>query len=64
MSSSTQPSLEQIFRPTDQINHMRQSSLVRLPTNAFTILEPRDQEIGELYVVHKCRGTDFEAPKL
>ena len=28
-------------------------------TNPFTILEPRDQEIGEFYVVQ-----DLEAPKL
>ena len=31
------------------------------PTNAFTILEPQDQEIGELYAVPECRVTDFEA---
>ena len=35
-----------------------------LPTNPFTILEPQDQEIGELYVVQERRATDFEAPKL
>ena len=34
------------------------------PTNPFIILEPRDQEIGEFYVVEERRATDFEAPKL
>ena len=34
------------------------------PTNTFTILEPQDQEIGELYAVQECRVTDFEAAKL
>ena len=34
------------------------------PTKPFTILEPRDQEIGEFYVVQKRRATGFEAPKL
>ena len=37
---------------------------IRHPTNRFTILEPHDQEIGENYVAHKRRVTDFEAPKL
>ena len=35
-----------------------------IPTNPFTILQPQDQEIGELYVAQKHRATDFEAPKL
>ena len=35
-----------------------------IPTNLFPILEPRDQEIGELYVVQDHRATDFEATKL
>ena len=33
-------------------------------TGPFTILEPRDQGIGEFYVVQERRETDFEAPKL
>ena len=33
-------------------------------TNTFTISEPRNQEIGEFYVVQERRATDFEAPKL
>ena len=36
----------------------------QLPKDPFTILEPRDQEIGEFYVVHERRATDFEDPKL
>ena len=28
------------------------------------ILEPRDQEIDEFYVVQERRATDFEAPRL
>ena len=38
--------------------------MCNLPTNLFTILEPRDQEIGKFYVVQERRETDFEAPKL
>ena len=34
------------------------------PTNFFTILELRDQGIGEYYLVQARRTTDFEAPKL
>ena len=34
------------------------------PTTPFTILEPRDQEISEFYVVQECRAPDFEAPNL
>ena len=34
------------------------------PTYPFTILEPQDQEIGQIYVAHDRRTTDFEAPKL
>ena len=33
------------------------------PTGPFTIAEPQDQEISEIYVVHKRRTSDFEAPK-
>ena len=34
-------------------------------TGPFTISEPCDQEIDEIYVVvQKCRTTDFDAPKL
>ena len=36
----------------------------RNPTNPFTFLEPRDQEIDEFYLVQERRATDFEAPKL
>ena len=34
-----------------------------IPTNPFTILEPRDQ-IGEFYVAQERRATNFEASKL
>ena len=34
------------------------------PTGPFTALKPRDQEIGELYVVQECRWTDLKAPEL
>ena len=34
------------------------------PTNFFTILELRDQGIGEFYLVQARRKTDFEAPNL
>ena len=34
------------------------------PTGPFTILEPKDQEIGELYAVQKRPKADFEAPRL
>ena len=40
------------------------SNLNNNPTNPFTFLEPRNQEIGEIYVVQERRVTDFEAPKL
>ena len=33
-------------------------------TGPLAILEPRDQEIGESYVVHFCRTTDFESFKI
>ena len=35
-----------------------------LPTGPFTILEPHDQEIGDLYVVLERRLTYFEAKKM
>ena len=35
-----------------------------IPTEHFTILEPRDQEIDEFYAVQERRATDFEAQKL
>ena len=38
--------------------------VVLYPTNPFTILEPRDQEMDEFYLVEGRRATDFEAPKL
>ena len=34
------------------------------PTDPWLILEPQDQEIGECYVVHTRRATDFEAFKV
>ena len=34
------------------------------PTNPFTVLEPRDQEIDKFYLVQERRATDLEAPKL
>ena len=36
----------------------------RHPTGPFTIQEPEDQEIFELYVARKRRETDFEALKI
>ena len=42
----------------------RNATLDSFPTNPFPILAPRDQEIGELYVVQDRRATDFEATKL
>ena len=33
------------------------------PTGPLTILEPRDREIGEFYVVQKHQSTDFQALK-
>ena len=41
-----------------------QQKITALPKNSFTILEPRDQEIDEFYLVQERRATDFEAPKL
>ena len=35
-----------------------------IPTDLFTILEPKNQEIGSSYVIQKSRTTDLEAPKL
>ena len=40
------------------------SNYVGLPTNPFTILEPQDQEIGQIYVAQERRATDFGAQKL
>ena len=37
---------------------------LRFPTNSFTILEPQDLKIGELFVVNESRAMDFEATKL
>ena len=37
---------------------------IQCPTDLFTILETRDQEIGEFYAVQERDTTDFEAPKL
>lgn len=34
------------------------------PTDALTILESRDQEVGEFRLVQVRRAADFEAPKL
>ena len=31
------------------------------PIGPFTILEPRDQEIGVLFVIQERRATDFKA---
>ena len=35
-----------------------------LPTDPFTISEPQNQEIGELYEVQESPATDFVARKL
>ena len=32
-------------------------------TGPFTILEPRDQDIGEFYVGQEHLASDFKAPK-
>ena len=34
------------------------------PTYPFTVLEPRDQEIGEFYAIQERCATDWEAPQL
>ena len=34
------------------------------PKGPFTNLKPRDQEIGQFYVVQECLTTDFKAPKV
>ena len=39
-------------------------SVFIFPTDTSTILELRDQEIDELYVLKKRRTTDLKAPKL
>ena len=40
------------------------TTTITSPTSPSTILEPVDQEIGELYAVRKRHATDFEASKL
>ena len=37
---------------------------IHFRAQAFRLSEPRDPEIGEMYGVHECCATDFEAPKL
>ena len=37
---------------------------VRNPTGPFTILEPKDQEIGKFHAIQEGHTMDFEAPKL
>ena len=41
--------------------YQRSSDHNLYPTNPFTILKPRDQEIGEFLVVQERRPTDFKA---
>ena len=36
----------------------------RYPTSLFTIFEPGDQEVGEMYLVQERSAMDFDAPKL
>ena len=36
---------------------------VYIPTDPCTIREPKDQEIGEMYVVQERRPTDFDTSK-
>ena len=36
----------------------------RLPTELFATLEPRNQVIGEFYVIQERHPPDFEAPEL
>ena len=43
----------------------RRTSLTAcLPNGPFTISEPENRSIGELYVVRNCGSTDFEALEL
>ena len=39
-------------------------ALNNFPTNSFTILEPRDQEIGEFYVVRERPATVCDVSEL
>ena len=39
------------------------AKLPSCPTNPFIIFEPRDQNIGDFYVVLERRLTDLEATK-
>ena len=43
--------------------HMTTGLYVFVPTDLFTAPKPRDQEIGQFYVVQKRSVTDLEAPK-
>ena len=40
------------------------SGHLNIPTDPFTMFEPRHQEMCDLYVAQKRRATDFEALKL
>ena len=44
--------------------HVLRRFHLHLPNGPFTILEPQDQEIGELYIVQERCATYFEVPKL
>ena len=35
-----------------------------IPTDLFTILEPQEEDIGDIYGVRKRLDTDLEAPTL
>ena len=37
--------------------------MLYFPTDPFTILETRNQEISDLFVLRECRGSDFEDTK-
>ena len=43
---------------------VEQALPIAFPTRHLTILEPRDQEMGEHYVVHESFSTDFEDSNL
>ena len=43
---------------------MEQDANRSYPTGLFTILQPRDQEIGNIYVFQERLATDFDARKL
>ena len=54
-----------VFSHSESDFEQRVRQYDRHPAGPFTILEPRDQEIGEFHVVvQESRATDFEASEL